>query len=678
MKKTAHCIRLLIFLLIPVLLVSQDFNEDQTLSPYFMVKSSGPNVDQLPLKSTAANVNIAGVIADVTITQVYKNEGKNPLEAIYVFPSSSRAAVYGMKMQIGNRTIEADIQERNKARQTYEAAKESGKRTSLLEQQRPNVFQMNVANIQPGDQIKVILKYTELITPVSGIYEFVYPTVVGPRYAGEVKNKKGERNQFMQAPYLKEDSLPPYDFDLQLFLAAGMPLQDVSCTSHQVDLQYENSTSVRVGLKPEEIEGGDRDFIFKYRLAGEAIEDGLLLYEHNDENYFLLMVQPPKNTKSTDIPPREYVFIMDVSGSMRGFPIDVSKKLMRNLITGLRPSDKFNVLLFASSSAVLAQQSLVASTENVERALNFIDQRDGGGGTNLLSALQRGMSLPRAAEGVSRSFVVVTDGYIGVEQEAFDLIRNNLDKANLFAFGIGSGVNRHLIEGMAHVGQGEPTIITKPEEASGAADKFRKYIQSPVLTRVKAKFSGFDVYDIEPSTIPDVMAERPVIVFGKYRGQPTGTVSIKGFSGKRKFKSTFTVSDFKADKRNNALRYLWARERIRLLDDYNSLYEDEYRTQEITDLGLKYNLMTAYTSFVAVDEETVKNENGELTSVKQPIPLPSGVPNSAVGFSPAIEGMIIKGLKKSIFSSFSLRTILSISSMLIGLVCIVVGWRKLG
>jgi Ca-activated chloride channel family protein len=672
MKKTIQlsmtCIAMLFLLLVNGLL-AQEATADRSLSPYFMVKSEGKGLDQMPLKSTSATVNIAGVIADVTITQVYKNEGECPIEAIYVFPASSRAAIYGMKMKVGTRTITAEIQEREKARQTYETAKNNGQRTSLLEQERPNVFQMNVANVQPGDEIQVELKYTELIVPTEGEYAFVYPTVVGPRYT----NGSESDAKFASMPYLHAKEKPTNSFDLKVWLSAGMPLQDVTCTSHKAQLKYEGTNTVQVSLDPAERQGGNRDFILKYRLAGSEIEDGLLLYETGGEKYFLYMAQPPKRVSMDKIPAREYIFIVDVSGSMHGFPLEVSKKLMRNLLTGLRPTDKFNVMLFAGTSALFAEKSVTATAANIEQGIGFIDSQQGGGGTELLPALQRALNLERDEEGVSRSMVVVTDGFIGLEKAAFDLIRNHLDDANLFAFGIGSSVNNHLVEGLAHVGQGEPAIITKPEEAAIAAERFRKYIQSPVLTRVKASFDGFDAYNVEPASIPDVLAERPVIIFGKYKGEPKGEITLKGFSGKKKFKSSFSVDKAKPDARNTALRYLWARERIRLLDDYNRLDPSDERVKEVTNLGLKYNLMTAYTSFVAVDREIVKNTKGELTEVKQPLPLPEGVEDSAVGFSPAIEGLVLRGVQSGVFGKKMLQAIL----LVVGLLLVVFGVKRL-
>ncbi len=617
---------------------SQTTHDDKTLAPYFRVIGGEAGVDQLPLQSTKASVNIAGVIADVTITQVYKNDGKKPLEAIYVFPTSTRAAVYDMVMIIGNRTIQAEIKERNQAQQEYQEAKAAGKRASLLEQERPNVFQMNVANIQAGDEIKVVLKYTEMLMPEKGVYEFVYPTVVGPRFTEATASVTSA--QFTSTPYQKKGESSLFDFDLDLYLSAGLPIQTIKSPTHELDVKYEDPKVAAIQLGGNEKNAGNRDFILQYQLAGGQIESGLLLYEHEDENYFLMMVQPPKKVAPKQIPPREYVFIVDVSGSMRGFPLDISKKLLRDLIIGLRPTDRFNVMLFAGTSGWLAEESVLANEENVAKAIRVIDKQRGGGGTRLRPALEKAMNLPHCESGLSRSIVVVTDGYISVEQETFDLIRNRLNEANLFTFGIGSSVNRHLLEGIAHVGMGEPLIITAPEGAHAKAEDFRNYISTPVLSQVKTSFKGFEVYDTQPSSVPDVLAERPILVFGKWKGEAQGSITVEGYTGEGTFQKTFNVEDATPSSKNAALRYLWAREKIRLLDDYNQVSMTDERIAEVTQLGLDYNLMTAYTSFIAVDNEVIKNENGDLVTVKQALPLPQGVDNTAVGFDGAIEGVV--------------------------------------
>jgi Ca-activated chloride channel family protein len=626
---------LLVFcVFLPVFSAQQSFaqpgkGEDRTLSPYFFVNSENPDADRLPLKSTKASVNISGVIADVLVTQVYKNDGRKPLEAVYVFPASTRAAVYGMKMTIGKRVIEAKIKKRDEARREYEQARDAGKNASLLEQQRPNVFQMNVANIMPGDEIKVELSYTELLVPTDRVYEFVYPTVVGPRYSNQKAAGASSSEHWVENPYLHQGELSATAFDMTVSINAGMPIKDLACSSHKVKTVYENHTLAKVSLDKAEVHGGNREYILRYRLDGDKIQTGLLLFQGERENFFVFMAQPPKRITNAGIPGREYIFIVDVSGSMYGFPLDISKKLLSDLIGNLRATDRFNVLLFSGGSSLMAEESLPATKENIQNALDTIERQRGGGGTELLPALKRALSLKKK-DGFSRTVVIVTDGYVQVEEEAFDLIRKNLNNANMFAFGIGTSVNRHLIEGMAHVGMGEPFIITKPDAALVQAERFRKMIQSPVLTQVRVRFSGFDAYDVEPLSVPDVLAERPVLVFGKWRGNASGKVTISGVAGNGRYSESVKVDNFKASKDNGALKYLWARHRITLLSDYNRLRSNDARIREITELGLNYNLLTAYTSFVAVDNE-VRNVNGKWTTVRQPLPLPEGVSDYAVG-----------------------------------------------
>jgi Ca-activated chloride channel family protein len=300
---------------------------------------------------------------------------------------------------------------------------------------------------------------------------------------------------------------------------------------------------------------------------------------------------------------------------------------MKNLISNIRPTDKFNVMLFAGSASVLSEQSVLATKENLDKALTWVDNQEGSGGTELLPALQKALAIEKA-RGFSRTFVIATDGYVSIEKESFDLIRDNLGKANFFAFGIGSSVNRYLVEGIACAGRGESFIVTDPSECDAKAEKFRNYVQSPVLTDVKIDFGGFDVYDVEPLNIPDVLAERPVIIFGKWKGDPKGTIKVTGVTGNSDFNWSLDVASVIPSDKNVALKYLWAREKIRLLDDIGTA--DEKTIKEVTELGLTYNLLTQYTSFIAVDS-LIRNEGGQQTTVKQPLPLPQGVSDYAVG-----------------------------------------------
>ncbi len=586
---------------------------DATLSPYFLIENGDPAVDRFPLKDTRVAVNINGVIADVVITQKYANGGTRPINARYVFPASTRVSVHGMKMIISEEVIIAEIKERQSAQNEFDQAKKQGKNASLLKQQRPNVFSMNVANIMPGDAIDIELHYTE------------------PRYANQLEAEASENDRWIKNPYLKKDSEPETRFAINLTISSGMALQELICPTHSTETSWESDTVAKIALAEPERYSGDRDFILNYRLTGEEIQSGLLLFEGKDENFFLLMVQPPQRVQPAEIPPREYIFVVDVSGSMNGFPLNTAKKLLRNLIGNLRGTDKFNLILFAGGSRVMESASVPATQKNIHRAIRFIENQRGGGGTELLAALRKGFSLPRA-DTVSRSMIVVTDGYIGAENDVFEEIQHNLNHTNVFAFGIGSSVNRYLIEGMAKAGGGAAFVVTKRREAHEVAERFRRYVQSPVLTQVNLVFSEFETYDIEPQGFPDLFAQRPVIVYGKWRGRPRGTIELSGTGGLGDFSRTVQVADIKPLKTNQALRYLWARNRVARLSDFNFKRGNPENKDEITSLGLTYNLLTAYTSFIAVHED-IRNSEGQAKDVSQPLPLPLNVSNLAVGVS---------------------------------------------
>jgi Ca-activated chloride channel family protein len=605
---------------------AEDTNPDRTLSPYFFIENGDPAVDRLPLEETRADVHIAGVIADIVVTQVYRNEGSRPLNARYVFPASTRAAVHGMTMQVGDQRIRAKIREKQAAKREFEAAREAGKSAALLEQQRPNVFTMNVANVMPQDEIRVELHYSELLVPTDGTYEFVYPTVVGPRYSTAPELATSPETP-ADTVYLHQNEAPAYKFDIETRIAAGMPIDELLCPSHRTRVDWEDGDTARVGLDPAETDGGNRDYILRYRLQGQEVQTGLLLYPGQAESFFLLMVQPPRRVEPRQIPPREYIFVLDVSGSMNGFPLDTAKTLMRELIGGLRPSDSFNVILFAGGSRLLAPRSLPATAKNVQDAITEIEREQGGGGTELGAALDQAMALPET-KGVSRSTIVVTDGFIDAEAAVFEQIRTRLNRSNLFAFGIGSSVNRHLIEGLAHAGQGEPFVVTEPAEAQAIAKSFQEYVRSPVLTHVAVEPADFEMYDVEPLSVPDLFADRPLIVFGKWRGKPSGTIRVTGLSGEGRYEKVFDVAEAEASAGNQALRYLWARARVARLADYGSDGSDDTRNA-VTALGLKYELLTAYTSFVAVHEQ-VRNPDGSAQAVEQPLPMPQGVSDFAV------------------------------------------------
>jgi len=642
---------LFIFLLAPSsvhAMEEEDADEEKVIAPYIVILNGDPSVDRFPLKETSVTTNIDGIIAETYVVQTYANEGETPVNASYVFPASANVTIHGMQMIIGDNIVTAQIKEKEEAKEDFEEAKSEGKSASLLQQQRPNVFTMDIANIMPGDDVRIELHYTELIEPEENIYQFVFPTVVGPRYQSPSETEGSENGGFrdndggsadagsgpeekdwVETPYLSEGMTPSGEYNITVNLSAGVPIAEIGSKSHDIRVTKNGDSSAKITLSNPRDYAGNRDFILEYKLNGEEVNCGLMLNRGEDENYFMLMVQPPERCETEDIPPREYMFVLDVSGSMSGFPLDTAKDLIKNLVGNLRETDSFNLMMFSTDVFLMSPASVAATEDNIKTAIRLIDEQQGGGGTELAPALKGALSF-LGDENEARSIIVITDGYISGETEIFDIIDDNLDKVSFFSFGIGTSVNRYLIDGIAKAGIGESFVVTDSSEAAETAERFRTYIESPILTDIQVSYDGFDVYDVEPQKLPTLFAQRPIVVYGKWRGDLTGTVKVTGNNGKRKFVEEIPLSRIKPLQDNEAIRYLWARKKIERLTDYGMNENNPDIKEEVTRIGLDYSMMTPYTSFIAV-VDTIRNPEKESKDVDQPLPLPLQVSDLAAG-----------------------------------------------
>ena len=434
--------------------------EITSASPVFEVLQSNdsPGNQSFPLQKTDVDASVANGVAHVRVSQRYTNQGLGCLHLRYIFPLPSRAAISAMWMIVGNRTVEGQIRTSSDARQEFEEARESGQTASLLDQERPNVFAMELANIVPGDAVQVIVEYEETLVPIDGIFAFTFPTVVGPRYG-----------QGWQSGASTSD----LSVDLRLTVA---PMCLGMESVHQTQIHNTSNTTSAV------LSGMNSDLIIHFWFTEAAVGAQLLV----TESYFSLAIQPPQRQllSPSQISKREYIFVLDVSGSMTGYPIDLSRSLMTQLLRDyVRAGDRLNILLFAGGSNVLSPQGSLEATEvNVKYAETWLDENmRAGGGTELLFALNQSFSLPQDPS-TSRIMIIMTDGYVTVEKEAFDIVRANIGKGNVFVFGVGSSVNRYLLEGLARVGYGEPFMVRDETEGPEVVTRLRLYVDTPVLT----------------------------------------------------------------------------------------------------------------------------------------------------------------------------------------------------
>jgi len=595
-----------------------------------------------PLKHTDVRGAISGFVARVTVTQTFENSAEQNIEAVYVFPLPENAAVDDMTIKMGDRTVRGLIKKRDEARAIYEKAKATGHVAALLDQERPNIFTQSVANILPGEQVTVTISYLQTLEYEDGSYTFVFPMVVGPRYIpGDATGKQAggwapDTNQVPDAssitpPVTPKGTRAGHDISLELAIDAGVPIQGLQSVLHEIDVQRDGAKAT-VKLR-DEATIPNKDFILKYEVAGEKIEDAVLSQavpagsKIGPGGYFTLILQPPARVTAEEVTPKELVFVLDTSGSMWGFPLDKAKALVSRALDELYPGDTFNLITFSGDTQVLFPEPVYPTAENLRIARNFLAGRNGGGGTEMMKAIRAALD-PSDQQDHVRIVCFVTDGYVGNDMEIIGEIQKH-PNARVFSFGIGSAVNRFLIEGMAKAGRGDSQIVSLSDKSDAAADRLYQRLRSPLLTDVSVDWGGLPVTDVYPKRFPDLFSGKPLVIAGRYTGAATGTIHLRGTQNGeavvRDIRVTFTAKPAE----ENILPSFWARGKIDELmsQDCSGLQSGSMKAElqdEITQLGLDYRLMTQFTSFVAVEEQVV-TKDGKPQRVEGPVEMPEGV-----------------------------------------------------
>ncbi len=590
---------------------------------------------EFPLKHTEVRASIAGMVADVEVTQEFGNPYDQKIEAVYVFPLPENAAVNDMTMKVGDRTVRGLIKKRDEARQIYDEAKRAGHVASLLEQERPNIFTQSVANIEPGKTILVTIRYVADLKYDHGTYTFVFPMVVGPRYIpGTPTGQQGggwapDTDQVPDAsritpPVLKPDERSGHDIRVTVRLDAGVRVKGLRSKSHEVDIRTEGDTRARVVLLPKD-RIPNKDFVLEYDVVGEKPEMALLTHRQpgSEHGYFMLMIQPKATFRAEEITPKEMIFVVDNSGSMSGYPIEKAKETMRRCLRGMNPNDSFQVIRFSESASALSDRPLPNTPENVKKGLKYVDDMQGMGGTEMIEGIKASLSYPPDPERV-RIVCFMTDGYIGNENEILAAIEKLLGNARLFSFGVGSSVNRYLLDNMAEVGRGMVQYVRPDEETETCVSRFYERIDKPFLMDIDIDWHGLKVTDLYPRRIPDLFSAQPVIIHGRYTQAGKTEIALKGTVGGNAYSQPLAVELPAERGEDEALASLWARARVE--DLMGQMYggEKQELVDEVTQLGLEFRLMTNYTSFVAVEEKTV-TEGGQPKTVQVPVPMPEGV-----------------------------------------------------
>ena len=614
-----------------------------------------------PLKHTAVKAQVSGNISRVEVTQTFENPFTTALEATYVFPLPDEAAVDTMVIRFCDRTIQGRIEKREEAQAIYERAKNQGQTAGLLAQERANIFTQSLANILPGEQIEVVISYSHQLAYKQGAYEFVFPMVVGPRYVPGNPITESDRAQGsatapmtlnqdtdlvpdahrLNGPILPAGERSGHDIQVIVEIETGVEIVNLQSPSHQIVIDTQASPT-RITLAPNDTLP-NKDLILRYQVAGDTTQTSLLTQSDQRGGHFALYMVPAVSYDTTAYIPKDMVFLIDTSGSQSGAPLAQCQALMRRFIEGLHPQDTFNIVNFANTAQQLAKVSLENTPHHRQQALNYIDRLRAGGGTEMLRGFKTVLNLPQLDPERIRNVVLLTDGYIGNETQIFAEVQHSLGaSARLHSFGAGSSVNRFLLNRVAELGRGISHVVRHDEAVDSVVNTFFEQLNNPVLGNLSVHWEGSGAApSFYPLTMPDLFAEQPLVLFGRKDDNQSGQLRITGMAaGNKPFEKTFAVAFEPSG--NPAIAQTWGRARIKELMTQMVSGETTQGVEAVTETALVYQLLSQYTAFVAVSDETRVVQPHNAVSVNTPVLMPEAISHSGVfgATAPAAPGQL--------------------------------------
>jgi len=593
----------------------------------------------VPLKHTGVSADINGYIVSVNVKQQFHNPYNSNIEAVYVFPLPENAAVNDFVMTIGARSIRGIIREREQAERIYNQAKSQGYTASLMTQERPNIFTQRVANIEPGRSIDIDITYFNTLAYSDGWFSFVFPMVVGPRFnppgstdpVAALPREVAGNPQTTSVNYLRPAERNGHDISINVDIDAGVEIEELASNTHHIDVQRPAGYSrdrATVSLKAFDTIP-NRDFVLRYRVASDEIKSGIITHRDDRGSFFSMLIVPPRKLENLQRSPLELVFVIDCSGSMNGRPIDQAREAIRSGLSWLREDDTFQIIEFSNTAGALGSYPVAATHQNRQRAEQYLNSLQSSGGTMMINGIRAALEPP-CDPSRPRYVVFLTDGFIGNESEILSALQARLGPSRIFGFGVGASPNRFLMDRMSKLGRGAVAYLNVNDNPREVMQLFFDRIAHPALTDILIDWAGANVSEVFPSggrgdayAYPDLFVGRPVLLTGRLNGTWQGAVRVNGRAGGREMRINVpTRSD--NSRQIAALPAIWARQKISELSDRVYWQPGHDPTFEIRDTALSYNLLSSFTSFVAVDSLT-RTTSPHGTTVNVPVPVPHGV-----------------------------------------------------
>ncbi|HEX4451164.1 MAG TPA: VIT domain-containing protein [Kofleriaceae bacterium] len=599
----------------------------------------------LPLVALHVRAEVSGVVAATSVTQTFANTTGFAIEATYIFPLPDRAAVRRFRMEVNGRLVEGIVEERGAARDGYDRAIAAGQRAAIAEEERPGVFTLRVGNLMPGERATIELSLVGPLPIDDGEVTFQFPLVVAPRYipGNELGGEQAGLGVAGDTDLVPDASRisPPVRLpgmrnpvQLELEVAFERAPKGIASSLHAVSddgrtIRVQPHPGGRSGAQPGSNDRLDRDFILRWRIDEAELASSLVCADDADgrAGTFMLTLVPP-STRATAQKPRDVVIVIDRSGSMGGWKMVAARRAAARLIDSLTSRDRFCAIAFDDHIEAIPSRGLADATDRARfRAVESLAKIDARGGTELAQPLEAAVDL--LAGGYAdreRVVVLVTDGQVGNEDDVLRMLAPKIKNVRVFTLGIDQAVNAAFLRRLAGVGAGMCELVESEDRLDAVMAKFHRRIGAPIASELAVTPTGLEIEpgSLSPARVPDVYAGAPVVVMGRYVGAAPANAAIEldgvALGDPFHVRVTRTAAGATA---SDWLGASWARARIRDLEDRYAANEHHHEPA-IVALSKRFNVLSRFTAFLAVDRNEVANPGGRLTQIVQPVEEPAG------------------------------------------------------
>lgn len=553
------------------------------------VPKPGEKILPLTVKYHRVDVKIINQVAKTSIDQVFINNHHRDIEGVFIFPLPEKAAISEFSMYIGDKKIEGEILDREKARRIYEDIVRKLKDPALLEYVGRNMFRARVYPIPARGEKRIKISYAEILKAETNLVRYNYPL---------------NTERFSLHP-IKE-------VVISVNIDSKIPVSNIYSPSHKISIRKEDEGKARVSFEGKDIKPS-KDFILYYSLSQDDIGISFMNWQETKENYFMLLASPSYVSKKERIMNKNLIFVVDSSGSMSGKKIIQAKEAVCFVINHLDERDRFSIIDFDDGVETFVSKIVVASKENKNKAIHFVNDVEDSGGTNINEALFQALKMVKPGERPNY-ILFLTDGLptVGVTDTA-EILRNisraNNLKSRIFVFGVGYDVNTELLDRISSENRGTSIYVSEDENLEKAISNYYEKISSPLLSDLKIDFKGIEIKDAYPRVLPDLFKGSQLIMIGKYEGEGPVRVILRGKVGKKEKKFILKNQKLVKEEAYDFLPRLWATRRIGyLLQEIRLHGEEEELKDEVKKLGLKFGIVTPYTSFLVTEKERLSLE----------------------------------------------------------------------